>query len=986
MRAGAFAVCALALIGLAMLPFTSNSLFEHISNAEVSPDELKYGPNELLDPHLSGRIIQNEGQVADSEILYYAQLHGAYVGFAVSKVYLSPTCFFQDDTVILRHKGPDPINPIGLNELSGRLNYFIAQSRFLDVRSYGEIMYHNNLTNESLTFYIEYSLLKYRVDSYSQNLEFRSLMNFPEDSRISIDADTISFLAPVYHRPQFALSDYDTYLEFSTFLGSEGDDYSHGMAIDDEDNIYVVGQTGGSLFPTHNAFQDTKSVGSDWFVSKFTPNGQELIYSTFIGGTGGSGAYDIEIDSNRNAIIAGLAFGDFPVSNKTDSSFGTANGALALVKLNATGNGLVFTTRIGSDYPGYVFDIELDDDDNIYAAGYTQAVDFPMVNAFSGYQGGYDCFLLKLNSTGSDLLYSTYLGGSECEWIYALELGKNGCVYVGGASESTDLPFCNAIDTTPGGVDCFVFKLNISNNELHYCTLVGGSHSELLNDIAVDEEGNLYATGYCNGDDFPIHNAIQEERVSALEAFVFKLNATGTGFVYSTYIGGEHHDEGKCIELDAQGNVYIAGTTGYNTYPVVNADPVNNYGFNVFLTKINPEGSFITCSTSIGQVPQYQFLAMEVDSSQNMCLTGEATSSFPTINALFVENLGLDEMFVLKFNMNDSLLAPVTTHPDDILRLNGSEDIELEWRAYDTDFQSYEILKNGVTLVSEITSNSSVKASIFIEANEIFLDEYSFHALDSQGHLTVDSVQVRVIDNSTPSLDHPGDITFDYRIGTHLVEWVPIDDNPQAYNVYKNGSLLMDGEWTGASIVVDVSNFEEGAHNLTLCVFDLSSNQANDTVWIYVNRDSMAPVILSDVSSHVFTIGTETQWINWSISDVSPMNYTIRLNGTVIQTGNSEAPEASILLLLNDYSPSEYNFSISVSDRNGNSAYDMVWISIHEPLTTTITQTDTTTNATLPIEIVQIVSYTITIGSLVVIAVVIILIIRSRKSTYSYQM
>ena len=924
MRAGVYAVCALTLISLIMLPLASNSFFEHIPNPEVNPDELKYGSNELLDPSFSGRIVKNEGQVADSEILYYAQLHDAYVGFAVSEVYLSSTRFFHDDTVILRHKEPDPISPLGLNELSGRLNYFIAQSQFLDVRSYSEIMYHNNRTNESLTFYIEHSLLKYRIDSHSQNLEFRSLMDITEASRISIEADTISLLAPVYHKPQFTLSEYDTYLEFSTFLGSEGNDYSHGMAIDDEDNIYVVGQTGGSLFPTHNAFQDALNGGYDWFVSKFTPNGQELIYSTFIGGTGGSGANDIEIDSNGNAIIAGIVSEDFPVSNKTDSSFGTINGSLALVKLNATGNGLVFTTRIGSNYPGIVLDIELDDDDNIYATGYTQAVDFPMVNAFSGYQGGYDCFILKLNSTGSDLLYSTYLGGSECEWIYALELGENGCVYVGGASDSTDLPFCNAIDTTPGGVDCFVFKLNISNNELHYCTLVGGSHSERLNDIAVDEEGNLYATGYCNGDDFPIRNAIQEERVSALEAFVFKLNATGTGFVYSTYIGGEHHDEGKCIELDAQGNVYIAGTTGYDTFPVVNADPVNNYGFSVFLTKINPEGSFITCSTSIGQVPQYQDLAMEVDSSQNMCLTGEATSSFPTINALFVENLGLDEMFVLKFNMNDSLLAPVTTHPDDILRVNGIEDIELEWSAYDTDFQSYEILKNGAPLVSEITSNSSVKASIIIEATEIFSDEYSFHALDSQGHLTVDSVQVRVIDNSTPSLDHPGDITFDYGIGTHLAEWVPIDDNPQAYKVYKNGSLFIDGEWNSTSIIVDVSDFEEGAHNLTLYVFDVSSNQANDTVWIYVNRDSMAPVILSDVSSYVFTIGTETQWINWSISDVSPMTYTIRLNGTVIQMGNSEAPEASILLLLNDFSPSEYNFSISVSDRNGNSAYDMV--------------------------------------------------------------
>ncbi|MFW9844818.1 MAG: SBBP repeat-containing protein, partial [Candidatus Thorarchaeota archaeon] len=835
---------------------------------------------------------------------------------------------------------------------------------FLNIRRYSGILYSSPDGSESITFYFEDATLSYQITS-ANSADHSTLLEYTQDSVFTVTDYSITCNYDFMPVKSYSISDAEASLVFSTYYGTAFNDNIRGMALDSEDNIYVVGSS-----PT-------------WFVSKFSPDGQTLIYTTYLNG---NFAMDIEVDENGNAIVSGMAGSDFPESGISDVYWGTDTGGLTIVMLNATGNGLNFTAQIGtSEYSAWPFDLELDSHGNIYTAGYTQATDLPLVNAYSGYQGAYDCFIVKLNSTGNELLYCSYFGGSECEWIYSLELGEDGCVYIGGETESTDIPFHNAIDTTITGTawtDCVVFKLNTSSNEVLYCTLIGGENSEGLNDIVVDESGNLYATGYVNLGDFPVNNAIYEEPFGALDAFVFKLNSTGNGLVYSTYLGGVNHERGMSIDLDNKGNVYVAGITHYETFPVVNAELFYNGGWSIFITKINSEGSFITSSTLIGQVPDlYSEIELEVDSSQNVCVSGEPTTYFQTLNAIYDEPFGQEDTFLLKFNMNDTHLAPVTTHPDDIIKPYGSDPTTLGWIAYDTDFQSYEIFKNGISIFSEPTTNSTVNASIVIDMSTIHSDEYTFQAIDQEGHITNDNVQVCAIDDSSPTLDHPDDLYFEFGIGTHVVEWVPIDYNLESFKIYKNNSLHMECEWDGTSIEIDVSDFEEGTHNLTVYVYDVSMNVANDTVWVHVAPDTTSPTIERYVTSYTFIAGDGFQNITWTLSDASLMEYTIQLNGTVILTGDISSSEGSIGIPLDEYSPAEYNFSILVNDSNGNAADDEVWISILEPGTTGPTTNNTlptTTNSTIPYDI-QVLTFAISIGSLVVIVIVVILTLKSRK-------
>ncbi|MGY5881627.1 MAG: SBBP repeat-containing protein [Candidatus Thorarchaeota archaeon] len=969
MRTGVYVISAILLVSLVISIPGTHSIGDEITSSQLTINETDSKIRDTLRETVSGGLLENIGQIANSAILYYTEINGLYVGFAESQILFSTDSQFQHDTQDINIKWVEGTLPQGMEQLSGRVNYFLSSESYLNVRRYGCILYSTPDGTGSITFYFEDSTLNFQIDS-TNSADYSNFLEYDHDSTFTVTDHSITCsydFAPV---KSFSISDAEASLVFSTYYGTEDYDCIRGMALDSEDNIYVVGSS-----PT-------------WFVSKFASDGQSLIYTTYLNG---NFAMDIEVDENGNAIVSGYAGSDFPESGISDVYWGTDNGGLTIVMLNATGNGLNFTAQIGtSEYPAWPFDLELDSHGNIYTSGYTQATDLPLVNAYSGYQGAYDCFIVKLNSTGNDLLYCSYFGGSECEWIYTLDLGEDGCVYIGGDTQSTDLPFHNAIDTTITGTsstDCFVFKLNTSNNEVLYCTLIGGENSESLADIVVDEYGNLYATGYVNYGDFPVKNAICEEPIDHLDAFAFKLNSTGNGFVYSTYLGTSSHDKGSNIDLDNNGNVYIVGYTGGDSFPVVNAESIYNYGESIFITKINSEGSFITCSTFIGQIPNYTEIELEVDSSQNACVSGEPTSVFPTVNAMYDEPFGEDDAFILKFNMNDTHLAPVTTHPEDILRLYSNESISLGWVAYDTDFQSYEILKNGISIITETTTNSTVNASIVIDVSTIVTDEYTFRAVDQEGHVTNDTVQVRVFDGTNPTLDHPDDLTFEFGIGAHVVKWIPVDYNLDTFKIYKNDSLYIDGEWDGISIELDVSDFEEGVHNITVYVFDVSMNVANDTVWVHVTPDVTSPTIERSVSSYSFIAGESNHSITWLLSDASLMEYTIRLNGTIIPMESISSSEARIWIPLDDYIPAEYNFSILVIDLNGNNAYDEVWISIQESATTTGTETNNTipsnTNATTPYEL-QLLSLSIAIGSLVTIVIVVVLILKSRKSAGSY--
>lgn len=233
------------------------------------------------------------------------------------------------------------------------------------------------------------------------------------------------------------------------------------------------------------------------------------------------------------------------------------------------------------------------------------------------------------------LSYSTYLGGNSDDVAMAVAADAAGNAYVTGYTFSTDFPTVGGLQhTSPGVFDAFVAKLNPAGTALVYSTYLGGNNGDMGNGIAVDAGGNVYVTGATSSDNFPTANPIQPPFNRGFsDAFVTKLNATGSALVYSTYLGGTKLDEGLSISVDAAGNAYVAGSTHSTDFPTVNPLQPAYGGFTSdgFVAKLNPAGSALVYSTYLGGIGEDTAYAVAADAAGNAYVTGSTSSAnFPT--------------------------------------------------------------------------------------------------------------------------------------------------------------------------------------------------------------------------------------------------------------------------------------------------------------------------------------------------------------------
>ena len=530
----------------------------------------------------------------------------------------------------------------------------------------------------------------------------------------------------------FAVGDYDHSREliidptfvYSTYLGGGG--LVTAIAADSGGNAYVVGSTGATDFPTEQPIQGTNLEHNfaTAFIAKFNAAGTALVYSTYLGGTGndrsgnlgfcgpassdnfgrgslidgngGDGATAIAVDAAGNAYIAGFtSSSDFP----TVEPFQETNRAAAnhgsnafLAKLNAAGNALVYSTYLGgSGTQGALITgdsataIAVDAAGDAYVTGITMSPDFPTLTPFQATNeepsGKPTAFVAKLNTSGSALVYSSYLGGSggnpdadvgDC--ANAIAVDGSGNAYVAGQTSSANFPTAAAFQSAnrsvgstpysaagPGG-NAFVTKINSSGSALLYSTYLGGSTDDAALAVAVDSSGDAYISGYTSSSDFPTSNALQPQNATGghgANAFVTELNAAGSELIYSTYLGGSTDDQANAIALDAAGNAYVAGSTYSNDFPTADPlQPANNAAShsanNAFISVLDPTGNTLQFSTYLGGSgvsvvhtcpvgaspcgPIYQgdsAVAIAVDHLGNVYVTGLADSSdFPTVAAL----------------------------------------------------------------------------------------------------------------------------------------------------------------------------------------------------------------------------------------------------------------------------------------------------------------------------------------------------------------
>jgi hypothetical protein len=331
-----------------------------------------------------------------------------------------------------------------------------------------------------------------------------------------------------------------------------------------------------------------------------------LSYSTYLGGSAEDGGFGIAVDSAGEAYVVGRTLSiNFPVDDPIQPA-GTGNKEAFIAKLNASGTALIYSTYLGGSASNEALGVAVDSAGNAYVTGDTRSTDFPVLNAFQPHFGGgtQNAFVAKLDPSGN-LVYSTYLGGSTFDEGLAIAVDSSGNAYVTGDTQSTDFPTANALQPTfgggtgPGTGDAFVTKLNAAGNGLVYSTFLGGSANDIGEDIVVDGSGDAFVAGGTTSTNFPTVNAVQATNGGGnFDAFACEINPAGSGFVYSTYLGGSAEDVAYGVAIDAAGNTYVDGYTLSSNFPTVNAlQAANAGGTNAFLAKLAPGGGTLLYST-----------------------------------------------------------------------------------------------------------------------------------------------------------------------------------------------------------------------------------------------------------------------------------------------------------------------------------------------------------------------------------------------------
>ncbi len=526
----------------------------------------------------------------------------------------------------------------GLDELPGKSNYFIGNDPAkwrTNVPTYAKVKYQNVYRGIDLVYYGNPQQLEYDfvvapgADPKAISLDVAAIRSSLDGGRTvppRIDANgdlvipageddvrlhkPVVYQAAVNHgakgsarhfvdgkyvvkgrnRVSFEVASYDPgktlvidpVLVYSTYLGGSNYDDGFGIAVDSAGSAYVTGATLSSDFPTASplqpSFRGTRNLG-DAFVAKLSAAGSALVYSTYLGGTNGERGAGIAVDSGGNAYITGSTGSpDFPTAHPIQVAL-TGPADAFVVKLNSTGSALVYSTFLGGSSFDEGFGIAADPAGNAYVTGQTLSPDFPTAPALQAVFGGGisagNAFVAKLNPNGSALVYSTYLGGSGGDTAgdtgWGIAVDPSGNAYVTGGTGSTDFPTADPLQAVPNGFgDAFVAKLNPTGSALVYSTYLGGSNSDIGSGIAVDSAGNAYVTGRTFSPDFPTASPLQAVYGGVEDGFVAKLNPTGSALVYSTYLGGSNYDYGSGIAVDSAGNAYVTGYTLSTDFPTVN--------------------------------------------------------------------------------------------------------------------------------------------------------------------------------------------------------------------------------------------------------------------------------------------------------------------------------------------------------------------------------------------------------------------------------
>jgi len=696
-------------------------------------------------------FLENAGQLSNRDVLFYTISGDVQVGFAESTVLVKiverasaranpdagrashlpqlESSSSRGVLVRIAFEGSHPVRPEGVDQLPHRSHYFLGSDPAgwrTDVAHYGQVVYQDLYDGVDVAYRVGTEGLKYDItvhpgaDPGAIAMAYEGVEGLEADDRglvvRTVLGDLFDSIPRSYQGREDVACRFDPRTPFSygfdcggwdasrplvidpllysTFLGGgagSGDDSGSSIAVDASGSAYVTGVTQSMDFPTTPGAFDITYAWWDAFVAKLNATGSGLLYSTYLGGDGYDVGSSIAVDASGSAYVTGTTqSADFPTTPgafDTTQNDGGFPGDTFVAKLNASGSGLLYSTFLGGGAREGGSSIAVDASGSAYVTGTTQSVDFPTTpgaldTSYDG-DGTYlaDAFVAKLNATGSGLLYSTFLGGGGGfdDQGLSIAVDASGSAYVTGVTDSTDFPTTpGAFDTTHNGAnDAFVATLNATGSGLLYSTFLGGGSRDEGLSIAVDASGSAYVTGVTNGFgsmNFPTTPGAFDTSLDGgvrRDAFVAKLNATGSRLLYSTFLGGGSYDYGYSIAVDASGSAYVTGwtdSTDFPTTPRTFDTSLTGYS-DAFVTKLNASGSDLHYSTFLGGGiggGRDWGNSIVVDASSSVYVTGATSSTdFPTTTGAFdtTHNRGVQDVFVTKLSPASPTTA-ITSHTE----------------------------------------------------------------------------------------------------------------------------------------------------------------------------------------------------------------------------------------------------------------------------------------------------------------------------------
>lgn len=458
----------------------------------------------------------------------------------------------------------------------------------------------------------------------------------------------------------------DPVLVYGTYLGGADMDYAYDVVVDSAGNTYITGNTMSADFPVdEDAIQPEYAGGTgagDVFVAKLNPSGTEFVFCTYLGGADNDGGVGIAIDPQRNVYVTGGAdSADFPVTSGVWQNEKAGARDAFIAKLSTNGDALLYSTFLGGASSDCGVDIKADNDGNVYLAGWTNSEDFPVFEnslkpIFGG--GNSDGFACKLSPNGNSLDYSTYLGGAGFDDARGIAADGDGNAYVTGYTSSRDMITTEGALQTGyrgGDYDAFLLKIDPFGSAYVYATYLGGDNSDSGRGIALDSAGNAYITGDTNSLNFPatIGSFQQSYAGGDRDAFVVKVNTTGSREEYGTFLGGGSTDYGYAIAVDALGNAYLTGYTFSTDFPVIvgTLQPAYGGSQDAFVAKISRYGNLLSFSTYLGGSLWEKGYGIGLDAANNLYVTGSTGSTDFPISAGAVQPLasgGISSAFVVR--------------------------------------------------------------------------------------------------------------------------------------------------------------------------------------------------------------------------------------------------------------------------------------------------------------------------------------------------